>query len=472
MNWVLAVPSYKRADRLQKKTLTTLHDAKVPASRIYVFVVKDEEDVYKEALDPKLYNKIVVGELGIANQRRFITEYFPKGKLIVYVDDDINKFVKRVNDKKLSNIADLPAFINHAFSVMKKEKAHIWGINPTPNPYYMTPGYSTNLKYIAGGMYGIVNTKDPAYEVHYGDNQEDKERSIRYWIKDKIVIRFNDVSMKTTVYTPGGILAVQPDRIKRTKEATEKLAKEFPEYVVQVHKASRGIYDLKFRTGKVTGGAELRHYTEGKDDTSREVHSIRNPAKYKEARDELLEILRNTTLPGKLGKPGTGDVYNRARKLGSIGRTVTFGYGDTRHGIKDYAKNKEYPELFHALVKFGNQVVPKGWDYNGITLNEGVKANKHKDSKNLGVSYIIGIGDYTGGGIKVWDGDDQNPKVFDLHDKPVSFNGGLLFHQTTPFKGERYSMIFYRQMWKGQPKGVSMEGKGAEDEIETGGIFA
>jgi hypothetical protein len=262
--------------------------------------------------------------------------------------------------------------------------------------------------------------------------------------------------------------------------------KAFPDYFKQLYKSARGIYDLQFKrsvgtegSGRVreidtteTGGAELRRHTEGKDDTSRKVHSIRNPTKYKEAREELLEILRNTTLPGKLGKPGTGSVYNRARKLGSIGRTVTFGYGDTRHGIKDYAKNAEYPELFHALVKFGNQVVPKGWDYNGITLNEGVKANKHKDSKNLGVSYIIGIGDYTGGGIKVWDSEDKNPKVFDLHDRPVSFNGGLLYHQTTPFKGERYSMIFYRQLWKGQPKGVSMVGRGEEEGIETGGIFA
>jgi len=101
-----------------------------------------------------------------------------------------------------------------------------------------------------------------------------------------------------------------------------------------------------------------------------------------------------------------------------------------------------------------------------------VKANKHKDSKNLGRSVIIGIGDFKGGDIKVWDAEDKDPKVFDLHDKPVFFNGGLLFHQTTPFSGERFTMVFYKQMWEGTVKGVPMVGKGESEEVETGGIFA
>jgi hypothetical protein len=151
---------------------------------------------------------------------------------------------------------------------------------------------------------------------------------------------------------------------------------------------------------------------------------------------------------------------------------MTFGFGDTRQGIKEYATNKKHPELLKALAEFGNCVVPLGWDYNGITLNEGVKANKHKDSKNLGPSVIIGIGDFTGGGIEVWDKDDKDPKVFNLHDKPVMFNGGMLFHQTTPFEGERYTMVFYRQLWEGDVKGVPMKGSGKMEGTLTGGIFA
>jgi hypothetical protein len=474
-DWVVAIPSYKRPALLQKKTLTTLRNGKVPASKIFVFVAnKEEEKEYKEALDPTYYNKMIVGKLGIANQRQFIIDHFPKDKLILYIDDDINKLVRRVNDKKLATVSDIPALINHGFDIMKKEGANTWSIYASANPYYMTPGYSTDLKYMMGGFYGIRNTKNPAYRWKYGDNQEDKERTLRYWVEDKKLVRLNDISLKTTVYTPGGILAVQPDRIKRTKEATEELVKEFPTLVSQIHKKSRGIYDIKFRVGKATLeglGLRRRAKTDDTQNTERTTLTIRNKSAFEAAKERLLEVLRRTTIP-PLGKPGVDKVYNRARKLGTKGRTMTLGFGDTRHGIKEYSRNQKYPELLKAVAEFGNLIVPKGWDYNGITINEGVKANKHKDSKNLGRSVIIGIGDFKGGDIKVWDANDKDPKVFDLHDKPVFFNGGLLFHQTTPFSGERYTMVFYKQMWEGTVKGVPMVGKGEGDEVETGGIFA
>jgi len=480
-HWVVAIPSYNRPDVVRKKTLQCLKDGKVPASRIFVFVVKEQLEEYQNAVPKELYNKMIVGKKGLVNQRQFINDYFKKGQDIVCMDDDIRGLVKLVpgrdKDNPLNNttkkVVDLVSFFDMAFRVMKEKGANIWGMTPSANPRFMRNVIKTNLSYIVGAFYGIRNTKDPAYVLKYGDNQEDKERTARYFQKDGVVVRFGAYAPVTTYFAPGGLES--PTRKKDTKKYTDILVEKFPDYFTQIYKPSFGIYDLRFKRGEGTkseieGGAERSYYTEDKDDVSIKTHSIRNPSKYKEARDELLEILRDTTLP-KLGKPKTGE-HTRANKIGSIGRTMTFGYGDTRHGVKDYKKNTDYPELFHALVKFGNQVVPKGWDYNGITLNEGVKAKKHKDSKNLGVSYIVGIGDFTDGGIKVWNADDKDPKVLDLHDRPVSFNGGLLYHQTAPFKGERYTMVFYRQMWKGKPKGVSMIGRGEAEEIETGGIFA
>jgi putative NADH-flavin reductase len=80
-----------------------------------------------------------------------------------------------------------------------------------------------------------------------------------------------------------------------------------------------------------------------------------------------------------------------------------------------------------------NLAVPKGWEYQGITLNHNVKAKKHIDKKNVGPSVIVGLGDYSGGEIRVWDKDGQNPRDFPLKDKPLMFNGGLLAHETQPF---------------------------------------
>jgi hypothetical protein len=146
----------------------------------------------------------------------------------------------------------LPKLFCSSFSILKKEGSNIWGISATPNPFYMKPGYSTNLKYLIGNFFGIINTKNPAYKLKFGDNQEDKERTLRYFLEDKKIVRLNDVSVKTTMYAPGGMMT--ETRKKETKQGTELLVQTFPEYVTQIYKPSQGIYDIRFKTGKIAQG--------------------------------------------------------------------------------------------------------------------------------------------------------------------------------------------------------------------------
>ena len=42
-SYIVAVPSYKRPSLLQKKTITTLKNGGVPASKVFVFVANKEE---------------------------------------------------------------------------------------------------------------------------------------------------------------------------------------------------------------------------------------------------------------------------------------------------------------------------------------------------------------------------------------------------------------------------------------------
>jgi len=192
-------------------------------------------------------------------------------------------------------------------------------------------------------------------------------------------------------------------------------------------------------------------------------YAIRNREKYERLKAKLLEELENITIP-RIPKPAPkGDPHtNRGNVIGTIGRTITFGFGDNRRGWNFYSSNKQYPEVFKALVEFGNAVVPKGWDYQGITVNHGVKAKKHKDKKNIGESVIVGLGDYTGGDLTIWDGNDKNPKDYDIKGKPALFNGGNLYHQTRPFKGNRYTIVFYKQSKK-PARGEVGIGKGMGD---------
>jgi hypothetical protein len=216
---------------------------------------------------------------------------------------------------------------------------------------------------------------------------------------------------------------------------------------------------------------------------------IRNRVKYDEARRKLLEILSETTIkpivpvrPKNVGKNAQGyptHPTNRGDVIGTIGRTMTMGFGMVKfRGYREFVANANHPVLLRRLVEFGNLCVPKGWAYETITLNEGVKAKKHKDGYNNGDSVIVGIGDYTGGNLKVWDENDENVKTFNIHDRPLMFNGALHYHQTTSFKGTRYTFVFYRQKKHGKVKGVVMRGSGddqylsPEEEAEAeGGVI-
>lgn len=129
---------------------------------------------------------------------------------------------------------------------------------------------------------------------------------------------------------------------------------------------------------------------------------------------------------------------------------MTFGYGlKVWHKPGAFKFNAKYPELFDALIAFGNTVVPKGWTYDAITLNKDMVAKKHTDSKNAGHSVIVGFGDYDGGELSVW-GIEGTPtenkfKNYDIRDRPLLFNGSLMPHSGRPFRGSRYTIVFHKQ---------------------------
>lgn len=191
------------------------------------------------------------------------------------------------------------------------------------------------------------------------------------------------------------------------------------------------------------------------------VVEIRNTEQYIEARNLLLTELRKVTIPkiprSHVAKDGT-IVGQRDRLIGTIGRTTNYGFGRTRAGYKEFVNNKKHPELFAALVRFANLVVPKDWTYQSITLNHGVQAKKHIDIQNNGDSVIVGIGDYTGGSLNVYDISGVEFVAHDIHDKPLMFNGAIYPHETQPFEGERYTMIFFKQKRAGTVEGFELRG--------------
>ena len=495
MDYVVAIPSYGREDIITKKTLPLLLKAKVPASKIFIFVAdKEEEAKYLASVPKEDYHQIVVGKKGISYQRNFIIDYFPEGKHIVFIDDDLSQVV-RLRSGRIAPIADMDSFFRDSFKKLHDEKLFLWATKNQYSGFFkkqMKEEGEIGLLQFSGDLMGIINRKSMKISITLAKGEAEQiELLFKYVKKDGAILRFNNVVVISHKLTPGGKVKERGSVEARKRDIEPNitaLAKAYPEYIAKVIErgemsnsdrnriTDRSRVDLvKTENRFIKGGKRI--HIEGEDDTTISTLPIRNKARFDSLKATLLDVLRESTVP-KIPKPAISAHSNRGTKLGTIGRTITFGYGDTRRGIKEYKTNARFPELLKALIDFGNAIVPKGWDYNGITLNHGVKAKKHKDSKNLGVSYIIGIGDFTGGGIKVWDAEDKNPRVMDLHDKPVGFNGGLLFHQTTPFKGERYTIIYYKQMWEGVLKGYTTKGSGHGDELTDdheeleGGIYA
>jgi hypothetical protein len=448
----IAIPSYDRVQTLKTKTIALLERNAIPKDIVFIFVANEQEEAkYKEALPG--YTIVIAPVVGILQTRNFITNYFNDGEKVVHFDDDIEEVLEKVETDKTSKLmrsVPLHEFIVMAYDQLSKHGLSIWGVNPVNNPYFMSHNVSTDLRYVVAAFRGVINRHDIV--LKHSNQKEDVEHTIRAFKRDGGVLRFNHITVKTKWYAPGGIVSQTCNgdvkaRKLLSKEAVDLLVAEFPDYGIAKQR-SNGIWEFVLKRKPSPPTPKRRIRDSDFLDTNIYTPPIRNPSRVETLKATLLEHLRRSTI-APIPKPAkkSKDV-NRGNKLGTVGRTVTLGYGDTRHGIGQFSNNKKYPDLLKALIDFGNAVVPVGFSYSAITLNVGVLANKHIDSQNSGISYIIGIGDFTGGNIMVWD-NDGNSKDYDLKDKPIGFNGGLLYHQTTPFTGERYTIIYYKQLWEG-----------------------
>lgn len=195
-----------------------------------------------------------------------------------------------------------------------------------------------------------------------------------------------------------------------------------------------------------------------------------SPELYNTARDRLFTLLQKITVPliRKTHTLSNGKIiYERDNVIGSIGRTFSFGYGQTRRkGYATLVATLKYPHIMKALVEYGNLVVPTGFHYNMITVNHGVKAKKHTDGKNVGDSVIVGFGDYTGGHLRLYDS-DTTYKAHSIKDAPLLFNGSVVPHETEEFQGTRYTLIFYSQGRHPVPGYTTVGGAVALPDIPT-----
>ena len=151
----------------------------------------------------------------------------------------------------------------------------------------------------------------------------------------------------------------------------------------------------------------------------------------------ILQLLENTKFP-KNKRTNISTESQRCFVLGDVNyRGQAYLQGRTK-GPSRY--NKKFPELFSELQKLIKNHDPD-FTYTTIQLNKNIESAPHIDKNNVGDSYIIGLGDYTGGDLVV-EGVRHNIK-----DKFFRFNG-TKGHWNDTFKGTRYSIIFFTHTFK------------------------
>jgi hypothetical protein len=97
--------------------------------------------------------------------------------------------------------------------------------------------------------------------------------------------------------------------------------------------------------------------------------------------------------------------------------------------------NKKWPQLWALLKEFGATI---GIPYDGVQVNIDCVCGQHRDKTNVGNSYLISGGDYTGGELMV-----ENVEM-DCRYAPLIFNGSQLTHWNKAIlSGHKWTLVFF-----------------------------
>ena len=250
-SWVIAIPSYKRAETLRDKTLTVLQHYRIPVHKIHVFVAnKAEYDTYKATLKPGSYGHLHIAEPGMAAVRNFITRFFPVGKAIFNMDDDIRGFIEYSDGAKRNErpLRSLSHAIDAGFAKARQSGFRLFGFYPVANGYFMKAGEpTTDLRYIIGSVWGIINP-GPVLTVTI-DDKEDYLRSVIMYVLDGGVIRYTNIAPESAYYKePGGM---QEERtMNRIDASARAMVAAFPDLVkINLTKKS-GMPEVRLRDSR------------------------------------------------------------------------------------------------------------------------------------------------------------------------------------------------------------------------------
>ena len=166
-----------------------------------------------------------------------------------------------------------------------------------------------------------------------------------------------------------------------------------------------------------------------------------------EDRDILYDIyneLEEINLPTTFSSKGIKG-HHHAVKIGvsnqKNARQACFGVVkyQGKYTLSKYIK--KYPEMMYLFEEFIDSHL-SGFEFNSVYVNKNVVCKWHIDSKNVSESLLVGLGEYTSGQsvLKI-----KNKEIkFNIKSQSLLFNGSEIEHRSLPFKGDRYSLVFFK----------------------------
>ena len=103
-------------------------------------------------------------------------------------------------------------------------------------------------------------------------------------------------------------------------------------------------------------------------------------------------------------------------------------------GMKKHQRATELAEKYISLLD-------PSFTYTSIQFSRCMLTPRHVDRNNLEDSIIVGIGEYEGGSLDIYDGDEVIP--IDIHYKPYRFNANTTYHKTGNFTKDRMTITFF-----------------------------
>ena len=260
IDYKIAIPSYKRPETIKKKTLKVLESYNIDPSRITIFVADESEyEAYKFSLKDTPYQNIVVGVPTIGAQRNFIERWYPEGTKLMMFDDDIEEVQKKISEQKLGRIDNLEEeVIIKGFEECEKVGAKTFGIYAASNAYFMKERVYNKLCYIIASMFGVIvqHNDDLVRVTNHG---EDYEYSIRQYILNGSVVRFDNYTVKSNYYKEDG--GLQTIRTKEyVLESITKIAEMFPDYCTMYIRETTGMAELRLKDTRKPVGATLSDF--------------------------------------------------------------------------------------------------------------------------------------------------------------------------------------------------------------------